>query len=119
MRRGPTGQLQHRLHLLRQLIRQQQGPAATERHVVRIGAVWQAQRLPLAIQCGEEVTFDPATVLASDVAVGIQPQLAAIRHQQHVPAALLAGGGGFEQQRVALRGEPVQRQQVGCGVQGD
>ena len=70
------------------------------------------------VQRREEVALDQAVVFTTDVAVGIQPQLATIGHQQHVPAALPARSGGFEQQRVTLRGEPVQRQQVGGGVQG-
>ena len=60
-----------------------------------------------------------AEVFALQAAVWVEQQLPAIGDQQHVPLAELAGGGGFKQDRIAMRCEPMQRQQVGVGVQGE
>ncbi len=51
-------------------------------------------------------------------AVGVQRERFAAAHQQQVPAPLCgARGGGLHQQRVALRGQALQGQQVGGGGQ--
>ena len=107
---------QYRFHLPGQFVIQQQGPATTERPTRLLAR--HALRLPFGIERAEEVARDRLAVERPCVALRVEPQAGAIGRQQQVPAALRrARGDGLEQQRIARRRLPVQREQVGVGGQ--
>ncbi len=107
-------QLQHRLDLPRQLVVQQQRPAAAERPA-RFFAV-NAQRLPSRIQRGEKIAGDGFASERARFSLRVQAQAGAVGRKQQIPAPLRrARGYGFQQQRIARRRQPMQCKQIGIG----
>ena len=108
------GQRQYRLDLRGQLVVHQQRPAAMEGPARLLGHG--AQGAPRRVQRLQERARQRLPRQVTGDAVRIQPQAAAVAGQQEVPAPLDgAGSDRFEQQWIARRGLPVQRQQVGVG----
>lgn len=114
---GARGQLQDRLNLGRQLVIQQHRPATTKGpRAVRI--VRHTLDLPRSVQRSQEAALQHPALAIAGAAIGIQPQAVAVGQQQHVPAPMLgAGGGGFQQRRITLRRQLMQRQQIDVRVQ--
>ena len=83
---------QHRFHLRRQLVSEEQRPAAAERPAGLL--VRRAQGLPILVEHLEEAAGRAAAVLAQECSVGQQRQRAAVGGQQQVPAALRGPCGG-------------------------
>ncbi len=111
-------QLQHRLDLRRQLVIQQQRPAAAKRPARLVARA--AFGLPVRVQRGQEIAFGDGTAQIAGDAITVQPQALAAGDQQQVPAALCgARRRRFQQQRITLRRQAVQRQQIYIGRQGN
>ena len=104
-------QLQDRLDLLRQLVAQQQRPAAAERDR-RIRIALDALRTPPRIQHIEESPFDARAILVAHHAIAMQGEGVAFMRQQHVPAPVCTSCTGLQQHRVARRVEAMQVEQV-------
>ena len=92
-----------RLDLLRDLVAEEERPAAGEGSAAASGVSAAALRAPPVLERLEEGCALRRHALRVHAAVGQEPQRRARVRQQHARVAQGAGGGAVEQQRIALR----------------